>query len=76
MIANHPIYESDCLSCEPITPYKETLVPHLVVTLLYSSQIYSYYIRDVRSPLIEEVLSVYHIPFVYQRQPLTVDMVY
>ena len=36
---------------EPITPYKETLVPHLVATLIYLSQIYSYYIRGDRSPL-------------------------
>ena len=36
---------------EPITPYKETLVPHLVTTLIYLLQIYSYYIRGDRSPL-------------------------
>ena len=29
----------------------ETLVPHLVATLIYLSQIYSYYIRGDRSPL-------------------------
>ena len=29
MIANHPIYGGDWLS------YKETLVPHLVATLIY-----------------------------------------
>ena len=40
MIANHPIYR-----------YKETLVPHLVATLIYLSQNYSYYIRGDRSPL-------------------------
>ena len=34
-----------------ITPYKETLVPHLVVTLIYLSHIYSYYIRGDLSPL-------------------------
>ena len=34
-----------------ITPYKETLVPHLVATLIYLSQIYSYYIRGDGSPL-------------------------
>ena len=33
------------------TPYKETLVPHRVATLIYLSQIYSYYIRGDRSPL-------------------------
>ena len=41
MVANHPYYE-------------ETLVPHLVETLLYLSQKYSYYIRGDRSPLIYE----------------------
>ena len=54
MIANHPIYGGDCLSCDPLRPpYKETLVPHLVATLIYLSQIYSYYrpIRGDRSPL-------------------------
>ena len=30
---------------------KETLVPHLVATLIYLSQNYSYYIRGDRSPL-------------------------
>ena len=35
----------------PITPYKETLVPRLVATLIYLSQTYSYYIRGDRSPL-------------------------
>ena len=35
----------------PITPYKETLVPHLVATLIYLSQKYSYYIRGDISPL-------------------------
>ena len=55
MIANHPIYGGGWLSCDPlrgpITPYKETRVPHLVATLLYLSQIYSYYIRGDGSPL-------------------------
>ena len=41
MIANHPA----------ITPYKEALVPHLVATLIYLAQNYSYYIRGDRSPL-------------------------
>ena len=36
-----------------ITPYKDTLVPHLVATLIYLSQNYSYYIRGDRSPLTE-----------------------
>ena len=38
-IANHPIYGGDWLSSDSlrgsITPYKETLVPHLVATLIY-----------------------------------------
>ena len=34
-----------------ITPYKETLVPHLVATFMYLSQNYSNYIRGDRSPL-------------------------
>ena len=59
MIANNRIYGGDWLSCDPlrgshdnpITPYKETLVPHLVATLIYLSQIYSYYVRGDRSPL-------------------------
>ena len=38
-------------SHEPITPSEETLVPHLVATLIYLSQMYSYYIRGDRSPL-------------------------
>ena len=42
MIANHPIYGGI---------YKETIVPHLVATLIYLSQNYSYYIRGDRSPL-------------------------
>ena len=59
MIANHPVYGCDWLSCDPLkgshdsqsSPYKETLVPHLVATSIYLSQIYSYYIRGDRSPL-------------------------
>ena len=60
----HPLYSmnnyvliwGDWL-CDPlrgshiITPYKKTLVPHLVATLIYLSQIYSYYIRGDISPL-------------------------
>ena len=34
-----------------LTPYEKTLVPHLVATLIYLSQIYSYYIRGDRLPL-------------------------
>ena len=34
-----------------ITPYKETRVSHLVATLIYLSQIYSYYISGDKSPL-------------------------
>ena len=34
-----------------MTPYKETLVPHLVATFSYLSQIYSYYMRGDMSPL-------------------------
>ena len=39
-----------------ITPYKETLVPHLVATSIYLSQNYSYYIKSDRSPLISVML--------------------
>ena len=35
-----------------ITPYKQILVPHLVATLIYLSQIDSYYTRGDMSPLI------------------------
>ena len=44
----------DWLSCDPLrgSHDKETLVPHLVATLIYLSQNYSYYIRDDRSPLL------------------------
>ena len=49
----------DWLSCDPLrgshdsqSPHIKTLVPHLVATLIYLSQIYSYYIRGDRSPLI------------------------
>ena len=47
MIAN----DSQICYMVPITPYKETLVPHLVAILIYLSQNYSYYIRGDRSPL-------------------------
>ena len=59
MLANHPIYgvigyhvtlsEGHMIASHPI--FKATLVPHLVATLIYLSQIYSYYIRGDRSPL-------------------------
>ena len=58
MIANHAIYrpigyhvtlsEGHMIAN---LPYKETLVPHLAATLIYLSQIYSYYIRGDISPL-------------------------
>ena len=35
-----------------VTPYKETIVPLLVATLIYLAQNYSYHIRGDRSPLI------------------------
>ena len=44
MIANHPIYGVIGYHVT-LSPYKETLVPHLVATLIYLSQNYSYYIR-------------------------------
>ena len=65
-VISHPLYGmnnyvliwGDWLSCDPLRgshdsqspPNKETLVPHLVATLIYLSQIYSY-IRSDRSPL-------------------------
>ena len=59
MIATYKVW----LSCDPhmghmISPYKETIMPHLVVTLIYLSQNYSYHIRGDRSPLSQN--------FVYQ----------
>ena len=58
---NYVFIWGDWLSCDPHrgshdsqsphTPYKETLVPHLVATLIYLSQNYSYYVRGDRSPL-------------------------
>ena len=54
MIANHPIYRVIGYHVgHMITPYKETLGPHLVATLIYLSQNYSYYIRGDRSSLID-----------------------
>ena len=52
MIANHPIYGVDLLSCDPLRgSHDNPIVPHLVATLIFLSQIYSYYIRGDRSPL-------------------------
>ena len=55
---NYVLIWGDWLSCDPLrwshdsqSPHKETLVPHLVATLIYLSQKYSYYIRGDRSPL-------------------------
>ena len=56
---NYVLIWGDRLSCDPLRgshdsqspPYKETLVPNLVATLIYLSQINSYYIRGDRSPL-------------------------
>ena len=66
MIANHPIYTPNHPlrgSHDSQSPHiKETLVPHLVATLIYLSQIYSYYIRGDRSPL--KLMKITHINFV------------
>ena len=59
MIANHPIYEGDWLSCDPLgwshdsqAPHiRKHLCPQLVATLIYLSHNYSYHIRGDRSPL-------------------------
>ena len=55
---NYVLLWSDWLSCDPLrwshdsqSPHKETLVPHLVATLIYLSQNYSYYIRGNIQPL-------------------------
>ena len=45
---NYVLIWGDWPLCEP---YKETLVPHLVATLIYLSQFFSYYIRGDISPL-------------------------
>ena len=63
----HPLYSmnnyfliwGDWLSCDPLrgshdsqSPHiRKPLVPHLVATLIYLLQIYSYYIRGDMSPL-------------------------
>ena len=57
MIANHPIYESDWLSCDSLRGSHDgqsphIRVPHLVATLIYLSHNYSYHIRGIRSSLI------------------------
>ena len=54
--ANHPIYgvigyHVTLSEGHMITPYKKTLVPHLMATLIYLSQNYSFFIRGDRSPL-------------------------
>ena len=57
MIANHPIYAGNLWSCDPLrgshdsqSPHiRKHLCPHLVATLIYLSQMYSYYIRGDRS---------------------------
>ena len=51
MIAYHPIYGVIGYHVTLSETYKETLVPHLVATLIYLSQIYSYYIMGDMSPL-------------------------
>ena len=53
MITNHPIYGviGYHVTLSEGNTYKETLVPHLVATLIYLSQNYSYYVRGDRSPL-------------------------
>ena len=57
---NFVLIWGDCLSCDPLrgsldsqSPHiwGDWLVPHLVATLIYLSQIYSYYIRGDMSPL-------------------------
>ena len=53
---NYVLIWGDWLSCDLLrgsheSPYKKTLVPHLVATLIYLSQNYSYYIRGDGSPL-------------------------
>ena len=62
MLANHPIYGGDW------HPYKKTLVPHLVATLIYLSQIDSYYIRGDRSPLSDWVV---HFPVNISPDPMS-----
>ena len=53
---NYVLIWGDWLSCDPLSGShdsrspQETLVPHLVATLIYLSQIHSYYIRGDRSP--------------------------
>ena len=59
MIANHPIYGGDWLSCDSLRGSHDSqsplirkhLCPILWQTLIYLSQIYFYYIRGDRSPL-------------------------
>ena len=49
MVDNHPIYG---VINYHVTLSEGHIVPHLVATLIYLSQNYSYYIRGDRSPLI------------------------
>ena len=51
MIANYSIYGVIGYHVTLSGEKKETLVPHLVATLFYLSQMYSYYIRGDMSPL-------------------------
>ena len=59
-MSNYVLIWGDWLSCDPLrgSHDKETLVPHLVATLIYLSQNYSYYIRGDRSPLTYLVIYV------------------
>ena len=67
---NYVLIWGDWLSCDPLrgshnsqSPYiyMDILVPQLVATLIYLSQIYSYYIRGDRSPLTTAPKSVFSI---------------
>ena len=61
MIANHPIYGSDWLSYDSLRWSHDGQSPHirkhLVATLIYLSQNYSYYLRGDRSPLRAYIIS-------------------
>ena len=49
---NYVLIWCDWLSCDPLRgSYRETIVPHLVATMINLSQIYSYYTKGDRSPL-------------------------
>ena len=60
VIANHPIYGGEWLSCDPLRGSHNSH-DSIVATLIYLSQIYSYYIRGDRSPLINTGLVYIHI---------------